>query len=150
MERQILGLILHCVRPAGRGGANRLLDPEIVFLLLRNRNPEYVRALMHPQVMTIPANVTKGVERRPARVGPVFQILPEGRLHMRYTDRSRSIEWRDDARTREAVAELKRILGTESRFQFEATLQPGQGLICNNVLHCRTGFEDGDPKAFSR
>ena len=141
-EQQILGMLLHCVHPAATGGANRLLDHEILFLQLRDRNPAYIRALMHPLAMTIPPNIVAGEVLRPARSGPVFSLLPGGQLHMRYTDRSRSIEWRDDALTRQAVAELKDILNSASPYQFEGVLEAGQGLICNNVLHTRSGFED--------
>lgn len=144
LEHQILGMVLHCVVPATQGGANQLLDHELVFMQLHDRNPEFTRALMHPSTMTIPANVVDGQVIRPARSGPVFLILPGGQLHMRYTDRSRSIEWRDDALTREAVAELKQILKAPSLYRFEGTLQSGQGLICNNVLHTRSGFKNGE------
>ena len=142
LDQQILGLILHCVVPASKGGANQLLDHELVFMQLHDLNPDFTRALMHPATMTIPANRSDGRELRPARSGPVFLILPGGQLHMRYTDRSRSIEWRDDALTAEAVSELKRILKKPSPYHFEGTLQAGQGLICNNVLHTRSRFEN--------
>ncbi len=144
IDHQILGLMLHSVRPAVNGGANQLLDHEILYLQLREQNPDYIQALMHPQAMTIPANVLNGEEIRPARTGPVFSLLPSGRLHMRYTDRSRSIQWRDDALTREAVAALKQRLKTDSPYHFEQILQPGQGLLCNNVLHTRRGFDQGE------
>ena len=144
INNQILGLILHSVRPAVNGGANQLLDHEILYLQLREQNPDFIKALMHPRAMTIPANVLNGEEIRSARTGPVFSLLPGGRLHMRYTDRSRSIQWRDDALTREAVAALKQLLKTDSPYHFEQILQPGQGLLCNNVLHTRRGFDQGE------
>ncbi len=143
-EHQILGMVLHCVRPAADGGANQLLDHEILYMMLRDRNPEYIRSLMDPEAMTIPENVMDGRQVRPARTGPVFSILPGGQLHMRYTDRSRSIQWRDDPMTREAVEALKALLKNESPYHFEGKLAPGQGLICNNVLHTRSGFEDAN------
>ncbi len=145
LDHQILGLLLHCVQPAAKGGANELLDHEILYMQLRDLDPEYVRVLMHPEAMTIPANVVDGEELRPARTGPVFMRLPGGQLHMRYTDRSRSIAWRDDPLTREAVDALKRLLRTRSPYHFEGTLQSGQGLVSNNVLHTRSGFDD-DPE----
>ena len=94
--------------------------------------------------MTIPANLTDGEERRPEQSGPVFSIRPDGRLHMRYTDRKRNIVWRDDPLTREAVTFLRDILYRETRWHFRGKLQPGWGLVSNNVLHTRTGFEDGE------
>jgi alpha-ketoglutarate-dependent taurine dioxygenase len=142
LDQQIHGLLLHCVQPADEGGENDLLDHEIVYLLLRDENPDYISALMHPQAMTIPANLVDGEELRPARSGPVFAVYPDGHLHMRYTDRSRSIEWRDDPLLGKAVAFLKRTLKTPSPWHFRGKLDAGQGLLSNNVLHTRSGFSD--------
>ena len=146
LNRQIHGLILHCVEPAEEGGENDLLDHEIAYLLLRDENPDYIRALMHPEAMTIPANVVDGKEIRPAQTGPVFSIHSDGHLHMRYTARTRSIEWRNDAATGEAVAFLARLLTEDAPWHFRGKLQAGQGLIGNNILHTRTAFTDGEHK----
>jgi hypothetical protein len=149
--RQIHGLLLHCVHPAAVGGENELLDHEIVYLLLRDENPDYIRALMHPRAMVIPPNVSQGKEIRPEQPGPVFSVGPNGRLHMRYTDRSRSIVWRDDPTTGAAVARLKTILHQPGPWHFRARLEPGQGLLSNNVLHTRSGFDDGaEPRLLYR
>jgi alpha-ketoglutarate-dependent taurine dioxygenase len=134
---------LHCVRPARAGGESRLLDPEIAYILLRDANPDYIRALVAPDAMTIPANVANGIEIRAARSGPVFSV-DRGKLHMRFTARTRSIEWRPDGLTRDAVAFLKRILEADSPYVFTHRLEAGQGLVCNNVLHNRSAFTD-DP-----
>ncbi len=139
----IRAFILHCVRPAAAGGENRLLDPEIAYILLRDADPEYIRALEAPDAMTIPANVANGAEIRAARTGPVYSI-DRGSLHMRFTARTRSIEWRSDDTTRAAVAFLNRILDAESAHVLTLRLAGGQGLVCNNVLHNRSAFTD-DP-----
>jgi hypothetical protein len=144
LDRQIHGLLLHCVYPAAEGGENELLDHEIVYLRLRDENPDYIRALMHPQAMTIPANEVAGEALRPARTGPVFAVYPDGHLHMRYTNRSRSIEWFNDPLLQEAVASLKEILNNPSPWHFKGKLEAGQGLLCNNVLHTRSAFRDGN------
>jgi len=143
-ERQIRGLLLHCVSTAASGGENALLDHEIAYIHLRDLNPDYIRALSAPAAMTIPANIENGTEIRPARSGPVFSILPDGSLHMRYTARSRSIEWAADTLTREAAAALQTFLQSDSPCIYRATLQPGQGLLSNNVLHDRSGFSDSE------
>ena len=143
-DHWIHGVLLHCVQPAAAGGDNDLLDHEIAYILLRDENPEYVRALMHPRAMTIPANVVDGKELRPDRSGPVFSVQPDGHLHMRYTDRSRSILWQDDPLTREAVAGLKGILHRKTAWHLSGRLKAGWGLVSNNTLHTRTGFEDGE------
>lgn len=139
----IRAFILHCVRPAARGGVNGLLDPEIAYLRLRDADPRHVEALMAVDAMTIPANVEPGAEIRPARTGPVFSVDAEsGSLHMRYTARTRSVQWKDDEATRAAVAMLESLLAEDSFQVFHHRLEAGQGLLCNNVLHNRTEFED--------
>ena len=137
----IRAFILHCVRPAAEGGGNRLLDPEIAYILLRDADPAHVRALSSPRALTIPPNVAEGEESRPARTGPVFSVHG-GALHMRYTARVRSIEWATDEATRAAVALLAATLESASPWIFGVRLQAGQGLVCNNVLHDRSAFAD--------
>lgn len=150
-ERQIRAFILHCVRPAADGGENALLDPEIVYIRLRDRDPAHIRALMHAQAMTIPPNIVDGQELRPASTGPVFMSGELGRLAMRYTDRKRNIEWRDDPATRAAVAALREVLDAPDTPVMRLRLEPGWGVICNNVLHARTRFSDaGEPRLLYR
>jgi hypothetical protein len=122
LDRQINGLLLHCVRPAVSGGMNQLLDHEIAYIQLRDKNPDYIQALMHPQAMTIPANVVDGKELRPDATGPVFSIMQDGNLHMRYTHRKRNIIWRDDPLTLEAVAYLGELMTADNPYYFEGTL----------------------------
>jgi alpha-ketoglutarate-dependent taurine dioxygenase len=139
--QRIRAFILHCVRPAAAGGENRLLDHEIAYLLLRDADPEHVRVLSASDAMTIPANTGEGMAPRPAQGGPVFSS-DAGVLHMRYTARTRSIEWRADAATQAAVERLRNILEAASPYVFNLRLAPGQGLVCNNVLHDRSAFTD--------
>ncbi len=140
-ERTVRALLLHCARPAAEGGANRLMDHEILYILLRDEDPELIRVLTQPDAMTIPGNDEEGM-RRPATVGPVFAVDGGGRLHMRYTARGRNVEWSPAAQP--AAAVLKRLLETPSPYRFEHVLQPGQGLVSNNPLHTREPFAD-DP-----
>jgi alpha-ketoglutarate-dependent taurine dioxygenase len=144
LDQGIGAFILHCVRPAAAGGENRLLDHEIAYLLLRDADPEYVRALSAPDAMTIPANTEEGAAARPAQTGPVFSVR-NGALHMRYTARTRSIEWRPDDATRAAAQFLGRLLDADSPYVFALRLSGGQGLVCNNVLHDRSAFADEPP-----
>ncbi len=148
---RVLAMVLHCERPAAQGGENLLLDHELVYLRLRDENPRHIAALMQADAMTIPANVEEGVEIRPAQTGPVFSVDPDsGQLHMRYTARTRSIEWKPDDDTRAAVHALEAILADTSMGQFRHRLGAGQGVICNNVLHTRTAFEDHAPPGEGR
>ncbi len=150
-ERRVRAFVLHCVMPAASGGENALLDPEMAYLRLRDENPEFIRALMAPDALTIPANTEEGGENRPAQTGPVFSIDPAtGSLHMRYTARTRSIEWKPDAATRSAVQALEHLLAGDSPHVFRYRLAAGEGLLCNNVLHNRTEFADAVDKGMSR
>jgi alpha-ketoglutarate-dependent taurine dioxygenase len=140
-QQRIRAFILHCVRPAATGGENRLLDPEIAYILLRDADPRYVAALSAPDAMTVPANEEDPAAQRGAQAGPVFSD-DGGMLHMRYTARTRSIVWRADPATQAAVGRLREILESDSPYVFRLRLEGGQGLVCNNVLHDRSEFTD--------
>jgi len=145
-SRPIRAMVLHCVRPARQGGETALMNHEMAYIALREANPDWVRALMAPDAMTIPARLDDDGLARSEQAGPVFMVEPlTGQLHMRYTARTRSIVWKDDATTRNAVAFLVDLLASDSRHIFRLTLEAGMGLVCNNVLHDRAGFTD-DPQ----
>ena len=143
--RPIRAMILHCVRDAKEGGENDLLDPDIAYIRLRDANPDWAAALMRPDAMTIPEFVEEDGAVRPASRGPVFWVDEEGALNMRYTERSRNIIWADDPAVHKAVDFLRELLReADEPFRFTVRMRPGQGLICNNVLHTRTAFTDHD------
>ena len=140
--RTVRAMLLHCVSRADSGGENRLLDHRVAYIRLRDRDPEFIRALCAPDAMTIPPRVEPdGSEARPAQSGPVFSVDADGHLHMRYTARTRSIAWKDDPAIRRAVDALENLLAGEPLI-LRARLEPGMGLVCNNVLHDRSGFTD--------
>ncbi|HMM47141.1 MAG TPA: TauD/TfdA family dioxygenase [Thiobacillaceae bacterium] len=142
LDRRILGMTLHCAQDAETGGENALLDYEIAYIQLRDANPDHVAALMQPDAMTIPARMDESGVARPEQSGPVFAVDPvDGFLVMRYTARTHSIAWKDDAATRAAVKVLTEILA-DSEYILTARLAPGMGLVCNNVLHTRSAFTD--------
>jgi alpha-ketoglutarate-dependent taurine dioxygenase len=146
-QRRIHGMILHCVQPARDGGETTLMDHELAYIALRDADPRWVRALMADDAMTIPARLGDAGVARAAQPGPVFSVdADHGALHMRYTARTRSIDWKADACTREAVAFLRELLGREGPQRFQLRLQPGMGLVGHNVLHARSAFVD-DPAA---
>lgn len=146
LDRRILGMSLHCAQDAESGGENALLDHEIAYIQLRDVNPDYVAALMRPDAMTIPPRMDDDQISRPEQSGPVFSVDPvAGFLHMRYTARTRSIQWRDDAVTQAAVKTLADILA-DSEYTLTARMTPGTGLVCNNVLHTRNAFSDSPGK----
>lgn len=142
-ERRVRAFLLHCVRPAAEGGENALLDPEIAYIRLRDADPEYIRALMRPDALTIPPGTAADGRPRPAVPGPVFALEPEGGdLLMRYTARGRHVQWRADAATQRARAALEEVLHQPGEWRYELRLEAGMGLVCNNVLHSRSGFRD--------
>lgn len=139
-EHTIRGLLLHCVQSGATGGTNQLLDHEIAYLLLRDENPEYIRALSAPDAMTIPPRTDDQGVARAAQPGPVFSVNDDGTLHMRYTARTVSIAW--NAAAVVARTALERILATPTPWTFLGRLEPGMGLVSNNVLHDRSGFTE--------
>ncbi|MEW6645659.1 MAG: hypothetical protein AB1450_00480 [Pseudomonadota bacterium] len=56
-NRQIHALNLHVVQQATNGGENAVIDHEIAHILLREKSPACVRALMAPRAVTIPAHI---------------------------------------------------------------------------------------------
>ena len=145
-SRHIRAMILHCVRAAQAGGESALMDHEMAYIALREANPDWVRALMTPDAMTIPERLDQDGVARAEQTGPVFSVDPSGTaLHMRYTARTHSVIWKNDSATRAAVAFLEQFLASDESPVFRLTLQPGMGLVCNNVLHDRAGFID-DPQ----
>ena len=143
-HKRIRAMVLHCVQDAQSGGENALLDHEIAYLRLRDADPAHIAALMAPDAMLIPERADALGVARAAQAGPVFTVCDDGRLHMRYTARTRSIAWKNDAATQAAVRALEALLASDDPAICRTRLAPGMGLLCANVLHDRSGFVD-DP-----
>jgi hypothetical protein len=144
-DRKIRAMILHCVQRAETGGENRVLDHELAYIALRDADPEHIRALMLPDAMTIPARSEEGEIARGDQTGPVFSIDDDSRLHMRYTARTRSIAWKDDPAVQAATSALQQILESDRRV-LRLLMEPGMGIVCNNVLHDRAAFTDSSAR----
>ncbi len=146
-EACIRGLVLHCARPAARGGENAVVDIEIAYIVLRDADPDFIAALSHPRAFVVPPNESEGAAIRGERANPVFYVDPEtGTLGMNFSQRKRNMAWRDDPATRDAVACLNDFLASDSPYILRHRMAAGEGLICNNALHNRSGFEDGAEK----
>jgi len=142
-NEQIRAMVLHCVIPSTDGGSSQFFDNEIAYIRLRDHNPDFIKALMHNEAMSIPQNIEENGDIRPISIGPVFSFDENSEnLIMRYTARTKSIIWRDDEITKQAVAFLQNLLETGDEFMQSLTLKAGQGVLCNNSLHNRTGFND--------
>jgi alpha-ketoglutarate-dependent taurine dioxygenase len=150
-ERSVRGVVMHCASPAESGGENILLDPDLVFAAMQEQDPVLVEALAHPCAMTIPAYEAGGTVVRPARHGPVFRFFddPPG-LHMRYTMRTRSIQWRPTPDTARAVTALEETIASLAACHVRVRFEAGTGVICNNVLHRRSAFVDGEDEGSRR
>ena len=150
-NQSVRGVDMHCAHPAASGGENALLDPDLVYAAMHEQDPALVEALAHPCAMTIPAHEVDAVLVRPARTGPVFRFLGDPpRLHMRYTMRTRSIRWRSTPDTARAVAALEETIASLSAHHVQIRFEPGEGVICNNVLHRRSAFSDADSEGSRR
>ncbi len=142
-DKQIHALNLHVVQQAATGGENALMDHEIAYILLREKNPDFIRALMAPGAMTIPARIDEGgTVARKEEPGPVFGIMSSGDLHMRYTIRVNNVIWADDPLSRDALDYLRTLLDGDSGYIYRGRLESGMGLVSNNVLHDRAAFTD--------
>ncbi len=144
LSQHIRSFLLHCVRNAAQGGENMLINHELIYIQLYDTAPSLITALCQPDALTIPANIENGVEVRSAQSGPVFYRDPStNTLQMRYTARSRSIQWKQDKDLLRAVDIIEELLA-DSEYVLHYTLQPGEGLVCNNILHGRSAFTNGN------
>lgn len=149
-DRQVRAIIMHCAQPAHSGGGNAFLDHEIAYIHLRDTDPEFINHLQKPDAMTIPANIQQGKIIRPEQSGSVFSVDTAGNLHMRYSARGRNIIWRNDPVTRAARQCLTDLLNQDSAYIFRHRLNAGEGIISNNVVHCRDAFTDANAPGQAR
>ena len=144
IQQHIRSFLLHCVQNAASGGENMLINHELIYIYLYDTDPALIAALRQQDALTIPANVENGVQIRAAQNGPVFyRDSATNALQMRYTARSRSIEWKQDKQLHKAIRIIEELL-SDNEFVLRYTLQPGEGLICNNILHGRSAFTNGN------
>lgn len=138
----VRAFLLHCVAAARQGGANRFFDHELAYILLRDREPHWITALSAPDVLLIPGYDRIAGGSRPDVAGPVFSVDQAGRLHMRYTARTRNVIWKADNAVRDAIAFLHEMLDDAQGYRRRYTLRPGEGIVCANVLHSREAYND--------
>ena len=151
-QQRINGFAMHTMRPATDGGENRMLDHEVLYLLLRDRDPALAACLFAQDAMTIPPGTQSSGTARAAQTVPVFSLTGGGddeRLHMGFTLRSRHIHWKPSSTVRAALAEVRAILNQEDNpYILTQRFAAGEGVICNNVLHNRAAFSHvaGEPE----
>jgi len=140
-QQQISGMTLHCVDAAQDGGINGLLDPEILYIHLRDKDPAFINALMQSDAMTIPPRLNEqGEVEREIYQGAVFSISNNGNLHMRYSQRTHNIEWKNTPDLQDALSYINQFFSSGTPYIFHYQLQSGMGILTNNVLHDRSSF----------
>ncbi len=147
--KRINAFAMHTTRAAPTGGENQLLDHEILYLLLRDKDPALAGCLFANDVLSIPPGTAPGGTKRPAQTGPVFGFTADGRLQMRLTLRRRHAHWKPTDTVRAAHTELTTLLADPATpFILTQRLRAGEGIISNNIPHSRTPFTlpvDGQP-----
>ena len=141
--QRIRTFVLFCANQANSGGQNAWIDHEILYILLREKDKKLASALIDAQAMTVPEHKVDGMVRRPISVGGVFFIDPLTKaLMMRYTQRKQNVVWDNNPTLTQARLVLEQILNEKSSHHFELKMQSGQGIICHNIVHKRTGFAE--------
>ena len=143
-SRRVQGVLIHCIRAAVRGGENSLFDHELAYIRIRDTAPEFIEALSRPDTLRIPAHVIDNKVIRPEVSEPVFSTTVSGKLHMRYTACQHNTVWHPDPVVQSALEFVERLLSSADPYLFRIRLVSGQGIVCNNVLHNRSAYQDGD------
>ena len=144
IDSAIKSFLLHCVNPAKNGGGNFLLDHEIIYIHLRDYNPDFIDVLMQNNIMEIPKN--KNVEGSKNVSGPVFYIDKNNLLNMRFTSREQNIIWKKNDMIKKIKDFIFEFITHEKKYIFKLLLRKNQGYIANNILHKRESYIDGEKK----
>jgi hypothetical protein len=147
-DKTIQGLFLLCKRPAAEGGNNKVLDNEILYILLRDKNPDALRVLMNKDCFKYRNPKTGEIDEHLG--GKVFWTNSDGNLCHRFSFRKTDMAWSGDGDVQAARAVLESLILDESEYVIEGRLESGLGLISNNVLHTREKLVDSDDAAHKR
>lgn len=132
---------LHCVEPAKEGGELVLLDDNLLILALLQDDPVLIEHLSHPESMTLPGNQDNVGHNRPDRAVPMIQRHADGALTLRFTTRTRNIQWRCNE-TQAAAQRASELIEANASLQVRVKLQKGEGIVTRNILHARETFHD--------
>lgn len=144
IDSAVKSFLLHCEHPAKSGGENILLDHEIMYIFLRDHNPDYIKILMQNDIMEIPGN--KNINGSSSIKGPVFYIDEKNFLNMRFTSRQQNIIWQKSDMIKKIKDYIFSFIAEDNYYTFNILLRENQGYIANNVLHKRKEYVDGDKK----
>ena len=140
----IKSFLLHCVYPAKEGGENLLMDHEIIYIHIRDHNPDFIDVLMQNNIMEIPNN--KNLKESKNISGPVFYVDEKKFLNMRFTSRQKNIIWKKNDMIKKIKKFIFEFINEDEKYLFKLLLKKNQGYIANNVLHKRENYIDGDKK----
>tara|TARA_Y200000002_G_C22671543_1_gene660248 strand:+ start:1297 stop:2157 length:861 start_codon:yes stop_codon:yes gene_type:complete len=140
----IKSFLLHCVYPAKEGGENLLMDHEIIYIHIRDHNPDFIDVLMQNNIMEIPNN--KNLKESKNISGPVFYVDEKKFLNMRFTSRQKNIIWKKNDMIKKIKKFMYEFINEDEKYLFKLQLKKNQGYIANNVLHKRENYIDGDKK----
>ena len=141
-DKTVQALFLLCKRPAVEGGNNKVLDHEILYILLRDKDPDALRVLMNKNCFKYKNPNTGEIAENLG--GKVFWSNAEGNLCHRFSFRKMDMAWSVEADVQAARAVLESLLLDEPEYVIEGRLETGLGLISNNVLHTREKLLDSE------
>jgi len=147
-DKTIQALFLLCSRPAVEGGNNKVLDNEILYILMRDKDPDALNILINNDCFKYKNPKTGEIAENLG--GKVFWQNSDGNLCHRFSFRKMDMAWSEDADVQAAKAVLESIIQAESEYVIEGRLESGLGLISNNVLHTREKLIDSDDPAQKR
>ena len=147
-DKTIQALFLLCKRPAVEGGSNKVLDNEILYILLRDKNPDALRVLMSKDCFKYKNPKTGEIDDHLG--GKVFWTNPDGHLCHRFSFRKMDMAWAEDSDVKAAQDVLESLILDESEYVIEGRLESGLGLVSNNVQHTREKLVDSDDPATQR
>lgn len=147
-DKTIQALFLLCKRPAVEGGSNKVLDNEILYILMRDKNPDALRVLMSKDCFKYKNPKTGEIDDHLG--GKVFWTNPDGHLCHRFSFRKMDMAWAEDSDVKAAQDELESLILNESEYVIEGRLESGLGLVSNNVQHTREKLVDSDDPATQR
>jgi len=147
-DKTIQALFLLCSRPAVEGGNNKVLDNEILYILMRDKDPDALNILINNDCFKYKNPKTGEIAENLG--GKVFWQNSDGNLCHRFSFRKMDMAWSEDADVQAGKAVLESIIQAESEYVIEGRLESGLGLISNNVLHTREKLIDSDDPAQKR
>ena len=138
-NNSVLAWMLFCKVAAESGGTNKYLDHEIAYILFNDKSDK-LKDLMQYDACCIPTNI---LTNRKEVYNPVFMFRDE-KLQMKFTMREKNVIW--NKKSVQAINILKSIIMESSEYHIIKKLEPGTGVVTNNVIHMRTAFTNSKNK----